>query len=82
MNAWFKSLWDKDKFEVTLRSGIVCICGFSLAVADIPSVLPPSQALMPGLLACVFSQTFPTLMFSVTIDTISGPCGDYCGSWF
>lgn len=70
--AWLKtkslkSLWDKDKFEVTLRVGIICICGFALSIASIPNLVPPSQALMPGLMAAVLSQVLPTLMFSVTI---------------
>ncbi len=67
INDWFKSLWDKDKFEVTLRSGIICICGFSLSVAAIPNAVPPSQALMPGVLASTLSQVIPTLMYSTTL---------------
>lgn len=65
MKSWMKSLWDKDKFEVTLRVGVICLCGFSLSIASIPSVVPPSQSLMPGMMASVFSQSLPTLMFTL-----------------
>lgn len=60
-------LWDKDKFEVTLRIGIMCVCGFSLSIASMPNVVPPSQALTPGLITAMLSQILPKLMFAVTI---------------
>jgi len=62
-----KSLWDKDKFEVTLRVGIMCICGFSLSIAVIPTIVPPSQSLMPGMIACTVSQVLPTVMYTIGI---------------
>lgn len=65
LSSWLKSLYDKDKFEVTLRIGIMCCLGFCLSVASIPKVVPPSQALMPGLLVAIFSQLLPTLMFTL-----------------
>lgn len=64
-SSWVKSLWDKDKFEVTLRVGVIALCGFSLSIASIPNVVPPSQALQPGLMASILSQILPTLMFAL-----------------
>ena len=63
-----KTLWDKEKFEVTLRIGVICILGFSLAIAAIPNVLPPSQAIMPGVVVSSMSTAVPTLM--VTLDIV------------
>ena len=62
-------LWDKDKFEVTLRAGLMCLGGFSLSIAVIPTVVPPSLALLPGVLVCSLSYAFPKLMWALGLFT-------------
>jgi len=61
------SLWDKEKFEATLRVGLMTFCGFCLSIAVIPTIVPPSQALMPGMATSAISQALPTVMFTLGI---------------
>jgi hypothetical protein len=62
---FFLPKYDEIQMEVTLRIGLATFLGYCLSIADIPHVVPPSLALMPGALGASLSISLPTLMYTL-----------------
>lgn len=56
---------DAIRLEVALRIGLTCTISIILAVAHLPKIIPPSEALLVGVVGVALSSTFPFMLFSI-----------------
>jgi hypothetical protein len=64
-----KTTYDKDRVEVTLRIGIGFLIGFSMAIADIPTVVPPSFTYLMGSLIASLLFALPKYVWALPAVT-------------
>lgn len=56
---------DAIRLEVALRIGLTCTISIILAVAHLPKIIPPSEALVVGIVGVALSSAFPFMLFSI-----------------
>ena len=62
--AWNLFWENRIRLEIAAHCTLSSLLAYSLAVADIPEVVPPSQASYIGWLGALFATMFPALMFA------------------
>lgn len=60
---------DKTRVEASLRVGLAALLGSILAVADIPSLVPPSNAYSVGIASLSLSIILPRVAYSILSST-------------
>lgn len=66
MSSWNKAFahTDAEKFDVILRTCLICFVSFTLAVADIPDVIPPFLSFIPGVFGATMGFAVPKLILT------------------
>jgi hypothetical protein len=67
---------DAIRLEVALRIGLTCTISIILAVAHLPKIIPPSEALVVGIVGVALSSAFPFMLFSIGASKYSNSNSD------